>query len=68
MSTPKQEPGVTMKTPKLDDVKLETTTKVEGNVLNSVKVEDKKHEVSLTVKKEEDVKVKVGCCRGASCN
>lgn len=55
-----------MKPPKVEDVKLETTKKV--NVLNSVKVEDKKPGIDLTVKNEEDVKVNVGCGRGASCN
>lgn len=45
--SPKQESVVTMKPPKVEDVTLETTKKVEGNVLNSIKLEDRSPESLL---------------------
>lgn len=66
--TPKHEPQVIMKLPKVEDIKLEPLKKAEGDVPNPVKIEDQKPGITLTVKREEDAKVKVDCCKGDSGN
>ncbi|WOG99341.1 hypothetical protein DCAR_0518689 [Daucus carota subsp. sativus] len=68
VATPKEEPGVTVKTPKAEDVKPEIITEVEGHhATAAVKVERKEAGNVAAVKKEEAVKVNVGCGGGA-CN
>ncbi|WOH12056.1 hypothetical protein DCAR_0831555 [Daucus carota subsp. sativus] len=66
--TPKKEPVVTVKTPKAEDVKTEVIKEVEGHHANAaVKVEKKETGNATAVKKEEALKVNVGCGLGA-CN
>lgn len=65
MTTPKKEPVVTMKTPKVEVVKPETVKKIEDYEVNAVKLETKDSASVTSVKKEEDVKVNVGCGGGA---
>ena len=69
MATPKKEPAVTMKTPKVEAVKPETVMKVEDHQVNPVKAEKTEAADVTGVKKEESVPVKVnfGCGGGAFC-
>lgn len=67
-TTPKKEPVMKVKTPKIEDVKPEMIKKVEGHLANAaVKSEKTESKNVSTVKKQDVVKVNVGCGGGA-CN